>query len=206
MNDRPVSILSANPRVRPAMPGPKLGNFLHEPLQFLEIVAQCWPSAEQCEGVSQVFLGVGEYSIVLVALCEACKVNTRTEWVPHILVPLFWFLTILLRSRQLVGGNDKDSMFVAVSELLVEAGSDLAAVSFKQQLCDVHVFCTEGVFDAKLLASDELSSYERLVRFFYRDVLASPVDFVCREDAPQSLDELRFATRSDSVQPADVLL
>ena len=143
---------------------------------------------------------------MLVALCEACKVNTRAERVPHILVPLFWLLTILLRSRQLVGGNDKDSIFVAVFELLVEAVSDLAAFSFKQQLCDVDVFCIEGVFDAKLLASDELSFYERLVRLLYRHVLTSPVDFVCREDAPQSLDELRFATRSDSVQPADVLL
>jgi len=90
--------------------------------------------------------------------------------------------------------------------LFVEAGSDLAAVSFKQQLCDVDVFWTEGVFNAKLLASDELSLYERLVRFFYRHALTSPVDFVCRKDAPQSLDELRFATRSDSVQPADVFL
>ena len=143
---------------------------------------------------------------MLVALCEASKVNTRAKRVPHILVPLFWFLAILLRSRQLVGGNDKDSMFVAVFELLVEAVSDLAAVSFKQQLCDVDVFCIEGVLYAKLLASDELSFYERLVRLLYRHVLTSPVDFVCREDAPQSLNELRFATRSDSVQPADVLL
>ena len=68
---------------------------------------------------------------MLVALCEASKVNTRAERVPHILVPLFWFLAILLRSRQLVGGNDKDSLFVAVFELLVEAVSNLAAVSFK---------------------------------------------------------------------------
>ena len=68
------------------------------------------------------------------------------------------------------------------------------------------VFCTEGVFYAKLLASDELSLYGRPVRFLYRHVLTSPVDFVCREDDPQSLDELRFATRSDSVQPADVFL
>lgn len=175
-------------------------------VQILEVVAQCWPSAEQCEGVSQLFLGVGEYSIVLVALCEACEVNTRAERVPHILVPLVWLLTILLRSRQLVGGDDKDGMFIAVFELFVEAGSDLAPVSFKQQLCNVDVFCAEGVLYAKLLASDELSPDERLVRFLYRHVLASPVDFVRRKDAPQSLDELSFATRSDSVQPADVLL
>ena len=143
---------------------------------------------------------------MLVALCEACKVNTCAERVPHIRVPLVWSLSILLRSRQLVGGYDKDSMLVGVFELFVEAGSDLGAFSFKQQLCDVDVFCTEGVFNAKLLASDELSLYERLVRFRYRHVLTSPVDFVCRKDAPQSLDELSFATRSDSVQPADVLL
>ena len=143
---------------------------------------------------------------MLVALCEVCKVDTRAERMPHVLVPHFWFLTILLRSRQLVGGHDKDSMLVAVFELFVEAGSDLGAVSFKQQLCDVDVFCIEGVFYAKLLASDELSLYERLVRFLYRHVLSSPVDFVCRKDAPQSLDELRFAARSDSVQPTDVLL
>ena len=143
---------------------------------------------------------------MLVALCEACKVNTRAERVPHVLVPLVWLLTILLRSRQPVGGNDKNGMIIAVFELFVETGSDLAAVSFKQQLCDVDVFCAEGVFYAKLLASDELSSDERLVRFLYRHVLASPVDFVRRKDAPQSLDELSFATRSDSVQPADVLL
>ena len=62
------------------------------------------------------------------------------------------------------------------------------------------------MFCAKLLASDELSLYERLVRFLYRHVLTSPVNFVGRKDAPQSLDELGFATRSDSVQPADVLL
>ncbi len=93
-----------------------------------------------------MILSVGEYSIVLVALCEVCKVDTRAERMPHIFVPQFWFLAILLRSRQLVGGYDKDSILVGVFELFVEAGSDLAAVSFKQQLCDVDVFCTEGVF------------------------------------------------------------
>ena len=93
-----------------------------------------------------MILSVGECSIVLVALCEVCKVDTRAERMPHIFVPQLRFLAILLRSRQLVGGYDKDSTFVAVIELFVEAGSDLAAVSFKQQLCDVDVFCTEGVF------------------------------------------------------------
>ena len=79
-----------------------------------------------------MILSVGEYSIVLVALCEVCKVDTRAERMPHISVPQFWFLAILLRSRQLVGGYDKDSMLVGVFELFVEAGSDLGAFSFKQ--------------------------------------------------------------------------
>ena len=101
-------------------------------VQSLEIFTQFWPSAEQCERNSQMILGVREYSVMLVALCKVCKVDTRAERMPHISVPQFWFLAILLRSRQLVGGYDKDSILVGVFELFVEAGSDLAAVSFKQ--------------------------------------------------------------------------
>ena len=70
----------------------------------------------------------------------------------------------------------------------------------------MHVFSTEGVLYAKLLASDELRSDVGLVCFLYRHVLASPVDFVSCKNAPQSMDELRLATRSYSMQPADVLL
>ena len=87
-----------------------------------------------------MILTVGKFSIVLVALCKVCKVDTRAERMPHIFVPHGYLLAILLRSRQLVGGYDKDSIFVAVFEWFVESRSDLAAVSFKQQLCDVDVF------------------------------------------------------------------
>ena len=109
-------------------------------IQSLEIVAQYWPFAEQCEGDSEMILTVGKYSIVLVALCKVCKVDTRAERMPHIFVPHGYLLAILLRSRQLVGGYDKDGMFVAVFEWFVESRSELGAVSFKQQLCDVDVF------------------------------------------------------------------
>ena len=147
-------------------------------VQWLEGVAQLGPSAEQVKCISQLLLGVGEFSIVFVVLCEACKVDTRAERVPHILVELVWFLSSQLTAGQLIGGNDEDRFFIAVFELLVEASSDLGAVSFEQKLGDVDVVWFEGVFDAEFSASDELSFDVGLVRFLHRHVLASPVDFV----------------------------
>ena len=147
-------------------------------VQRLEGVAQFGPSAEQVKCISQLLLGVGEFSIVLVVPCEACKVDTRAERVPHILVELVRFLASQLIAGQLVGGNDEDRIFIAVLEVLVEARSDLGAVSFEQQLGDVDVVRLESVFDAEFCASDELSFDVGLVRVLHRHVLASPVDFV----------------------------
>ena len=57
-------------------------------VQLFEVVAKFWIFAEQVKGVSQLYLGVGEDFVVQVLLCEACKVDTRFDGAPHILIEL----------------------------------------------------------------------------------------------------------------------
>ena len=57
-------------------------------VQLFEVIAKFWILAEQGKGVSQLYLGVGEDFVVRMLLCEACKVDTRADGAPHILIEL----------------------------------------------------------------------------------------------------------------------
>ena len=142
--------------------------------------------------IGQLTLGVGKFLLVAMRIDCASEIDSRDEWLPHILVKLIALFSSLT-GRQGIGGYDKSSVFIEFFEVLIKTLPHLSALAFKEKLGYGESIRVECIVEVELLTSDDLGLQLWHVNFPHWEVNSTPIYLYAAEDLSESSQEFRFA-------------